>query len=257
MTVPSIPSSPRTPSSPSKRSLRSTASASSLPHLRASPTRVQHAQQHQSEQPTLADLINDEQERLQSGSVEGGGNGEPDITKRTRQRRRSSAPLPGAGDALGETGRRAYGESSSSFFSSTSFDNPQKLDLRLLPPHYGRPSRPSSPDVLACVFSTSSLLIRPDFLSSTAVPSFDRSSNPLPRPALLHSTPPHSPTPLLHPFLARRPLVPLPSKATATAPPRPPSLPTSLLAPQPIQRQRSRVKGSCSILEAWSHTRCT
>lgn len=79
-----------------------------------------------------------------------------EAVRRVRQRRRSSAPGIGvAGDVTPPRPRLRTSET-----SPVASPVPQN-DL-LLPPHYGRPNRPSSPDVLACVCSCHPPSSRPD-----------------------------------------------------------------------------------------------
>ncbi|GAA6015367.1 hypothetical protein JCM10207_008964 [Rhodosporidiobolus poonsookiae] len=121
-----------------RRSLRSTASASSLPRLSGSVERRSQGQGNL-EQPTLAELVQAEEQAMAKEATRL-NDGEP-AKKRTRQRRRSSAPLPGAAEAVLTAG--------SSTAAAAAVFAPHPPDDFLLPPHFGRPARPSSPDVLA------------------------------------------------------------------------------------------------------------
>jgi hypothetical protein len=124
------------------RSLRASASASSLPRLPSSYASSTHSRRASDApaQPTLAELIQAEERALEQGDL---ADADEAAARRVRQRRRSSAPGMGvAGDVTPPRPRFRTSET-----SPVASPVPQN-DL-LLPPHYGRPNRPSSPDVLA------------------------------------------------------------------------------------------------------------
>ncbi|GAA5824054.1 hypothetical protein JCM11251_001502 [Rhodosporidiobolus azoricus] len=177
-----------------RRSLRQVASTSSLPALPYTSRKRQGVTRGQTEQPSLAELIRVEAEREEVGRprvVE-------EVDRRTRPRRRSSAPLPGHVEARAQANDPAAHPARPS--SALPSLEAAGLD-RLLPPHYGRPSRPSSPDVLAT-------LLRPVLASLT------RPSSPLASPG------PSSPT-SSSPFLqSAAPAQPAASSLPAHFPPR-------------------------------------
>ncbi|GAA5899197.1 hypothetical protein JCM6882_009281 [Rhodosporidiobolus microsporus] len=186
-------------SSAPRRSLRSTASASSLPRLPSSSRRFSGTIRGGEAQPTLADLMRDEEERAKEAERGGGGEEE---RKRTRQRRRSSAPLPGQGDQAGgnksadAAAQATAGESLLVRPAASAFPTLNAAELeRLLPPHYGRPSRPSSPDVLAAllrpVLQSLSRPVSP--AASPLVPSSPTASHP-PSPRSAAPPAPAAPT---------------------------------------------------------------
>ncbi|BGO94110.1 hypothetical protein JCM10020v2_005804 [Rhodotorula toruloides] len=197
------------------RTLRASASASSLPRLPSSYAASSHNRRAADAlaQPTLADLIQAEERAFEQDDLANVGG---EAVRRVRQRRRSSAPGIGvAGDVTPPRPRLRTSET-----SPVASPVPQN-DL-LLPPHYGRPNRPSSPDVLAA-------LLRP------VLQSLSRPSSPALSPVVPGTPAPSSPTKSLDvtsPLLAEPPADRSASSLPAQFPPREPTDPAPTVESQ-------------------------
>ncbi|GAA5962043.1 hypothetical protein JCM8115_002896 [Rhodotorula mucilaginosa] len=172
-----------------RRSLRSSASTTSLPpRLPSSTSNIHHDSpttsrraSHSKQEPSLAELIRAEQDwdnaaaPTRSHAIEAApfaADVTNDATK-PHARRRSSAPLPDLPpDATEELAPQAMPP-----FAVHPLPPVPPL---LLPPHYGKPIRPSSPDAFAALFRP---VLRS--LSRPASPSVSRSTSSL---DLLHRT---------------------------------------------------------------------
>lgn len=142
--------------SPASTRLRTTASSASLPRLPSTYKRCNRSDAATTtDQPSLADLIRAEQLRDEASS------GPPRSAldeahssneTKPRARRRSSAPLAAESESSSKPERPAISTSDTmpalSTFASRSHAD-EVLPAVLLPPHYGRPARPSSPDAFA------------------------------------------------------------------------------------------------------------
>ncbi|BGP32049.1 hypothetical protein JCM10296v2_003828 [Rhodotorula toruloides] len=158
-------------------------------------------------------LIQAEERALEEDDLaDVGGEG----ARRVRQRRRSSAPGMGvAGDVTPPRPRLRTSET-----SPVASPVPQN-DL-LLPPHYGRPNRPSSPDVLAA-------LLRP------VLQSLSRPSSPALSPVVPGTPAPSSPTKshsVTSPLLSEPPADRSASSLPAQFPPREPTDPAPTVESQ-------------------------
>ncbi|GAA5918165.1 hypothetical protein JCM1841_005283 [Sporobolomyces salmonicolor] len=201
--------------------LRSSSSTSSLPRLPRS--RLPDCPPHpQTAQPSLADLIQDEVDHAQSREREWAElQAQAAATaadSHLRLRRTSSAPPRDTVQSSASLGAMAS--------SATSAVPPSAV---FLPPHYGRPGRPSSPDV----FGT---LLRPviQSLSRPGSPSQPRSSPPTQPSALPGPSAPLSPTHADAPTLFVDPPSPERSHTSLPAqfPPREPTDPAPTVESQ-------------------------
>lgn len=148
-----------------RRSLRTSASTTSLPPRlpssasdnHDSPTTAHSSSRrasHSKQEPSLAELIRAEQDwdastrpRLVEAATRT-AYVTIDAATKPHARRRSSAPLPDLPPTATE--RQEIGTHSAESFAA--LDHAPPVPPLLLPPHYGKPIRPSSPDAFACVF---------------------------------------------------------------------------------------------------------
>ncbi|GAA5913197.1 hypothetical protein JCM5296_005229 [Sporobolomyces johnsonii] len=210
-----------TSSPPSSPRLRSSSSMSSLPRLPRSQL-PNGRPLPQTAQPSLADLIQDEVDHTQSREHEWAElqaqAAATTADEHLRLRRTSSAPPRDTVQSNARLGAMAS--------SATSAVPPSAV---FLPPHYGRPGRPSSPDV----FGT---LLRPviQSLSRPGSPGQPRSSPPTQPSALPGPSAPLSPTHAHAPALFVDPPSPERSHTSLPAqfPPREPTDPAPTVESQ-------------------------